>query len=352
MTRSSDLIDWDLAARVGGRVGGSGPSTTAGFRRQAREDFIEFTRLSDRLVRDFTGLSPAVESIDPIVLSRGAWIRANLDGFSELLAPVTERLAAAAGPSAVTRRLTRAAVGLQIGLLLGYLSQKVLGQYDLVLTTEGAGKVYYVGPNIVEAEQRLALAPRDFRLWIALHEVTHRTQFTAVPWLRARVKGLVERSFAAMDLDSARMRRLVERGKELLLSGPQGWRAANVMNLLLSDEQRGVLAEMQALMCIVEGHGTFVMNRLGESQIPSYAHMKGALEARRRSTSSPERVFQRAIGLDMKYEQYVLGEKFCNEVADRAGTSAVNRVWEADGDNMPSLEEMRDPEAWLVRTGA
>lgn len=313
---------------------------------------MEFTRLSDRLVRDFTGLTPAFESFDPMVLSRGAWIRANLDGFRDLLAPVTERLSAAAGPSVVTRRVARAAMGAQIGLLLGYLSQKVLGQYDLVLTTEGAGKVYYVGPNIVEAERRLGLTPRDFRLWIALHEVTHRTQFTGVPWLRARVKTLVERSFAAMELDSARVRKLVERGKELLLAGPQAWRSASVMNLFLSEEQRDVLAEMQALMCIVEGHGTFVMNRVGAAEIPSYEQMKGALEARRRSTSSPERVFQRAIGLNMKYEQYVLGEKFCNEVADRAGVDAVNRVWEADGVNMPSIQEMRDPDTWLERTGA
>lgn len=319
-------------------------------RREVRGDFREFAALSDALVRDFTGLAPAGPAPEPRVLDRGGWIDANIESFGAIVHPLEEKLAATVRPGAITRRLTSAALGVQMGVLLGYLAQKVLGQYDLVLATEGAGRVYFVGPNVVEAERRWHLAPRDFRLWITLHEIAHRTQFTGVPWLRTRVRGLVARSVEAIDLDPARIRRIVERGRELVLGGPAAWKRANVLELLMSPEQRAVIGEMQALMTVVEGHGTFVMNRIGADRIPTLERMRAAVEARRRA-GGPERAFQRAIGMDLKYEQYSLGERFMNEVADRAGLDAVNRLWERE-ENLPTIEDLRDPDRWLERVRA
>jgi coenzyme F420 biosynthesis associated uncharacterized protein len=344
---ASDLVDWGLAARIGRSFAGSGPPTTPAQRAEVRKDFKEFTDRADQLVREFTGLAPGGAPPAPQVLDRGGWIKANVDGFREIVRPLAEKVDASISVSGLARRVTAAAIGAQLGILLGYLSQKVLGQYDLVLASEGGGRVYYVGPNVLEAEQRSGLNPHDFRLWIALHEVTHRTQFTAVPWLRERVRALIARSIQSMDLDPAHVKRLVERGRDIVLGGPSAWRNVNVMSLLLSEDQREVLTEMQALMCVVEGHGTFVMNRVGAREIPSFASMKEALEARR-GAKGPEKVFQRAIGMDMKYEQYVLGEKFCDAVADEAGLDAVNRVWERE-ENLPTLEEMRAPATWLER---
>jgi coenzyme F420 biosynthesis associated uncharacterized protein len=228
----------------------------------------------------------------------------------------------------------------------------VLGQYDLVLASEnGGGQVYFVGPNVIEAERRHRLEPADFRLWITLHEVAHRTQFTGVPWLRGRVRALIEGSLSALELDPARLREIVRRGRELLLRGPTAWRSANVTELLLSEEQRVLLGEVQALMCVVEGHGTFVMNRLGAEHVPTCASLRTSIDARRAGVRGPERAFQRAIGLDMKYEQYALGERFFDAVAARAGVAAVNRVWESES-SVPTLDEMRDPDAWLARMNA
>lgn len=343
-----ELVDWSLAERVGRSVARTGPETTPAFRSDVRRDFSEFAARSDDLVREFTGLAPAEPAPGPLVLDRAGWIRANINGFSDLIRPLAEKMNANAAMTMVTRRVAGAALGVQLGVLLGYLSQKVLGQYDLVLATEGGGQVYFVGPNVVEAERRWGLEPRDFRLWIALHEITHRTQFTGVPWLRDRVRALIARSLAGIEMDPARLRHILARGRDLLLRGPAAWRSANVMDLLLSDEQRTVLGEMQALMTVVEGHGTFVMNRIGARVIPTYAQMKQALESRRGGAGGAEKVFQRAIGMDLKYEQYSLGERFCDAVADQAGTDAVNMVWESEG-SMPTLEEMRAPASWLER---
>lgn len=346
----ADVIDWSLAARVASVVAGPGPETTAQQRARVRSDFARYTEHSDELVRSFTGLIPAEAAPEPLVLSRAAWVRANLDSFREVIRPLAERLAANVRPSGIARRVTSAGVGVQLGVLLGYLSKKVLGQYDLVLASEAGGRVYYVGPNVIEAERRAGLKPSDFRLWIALHEITHRTQFTAVPWLRDRVHGLIERSVELMDLDPERVRRLARKGRDLLLAGPKAWRAADVMTVLMSDDQRELLGEMQALMTVVEGHGTFVMNRIGRERIPTFERMHAAIEDRRHGVGGAERAFQRAIGMDLKIEQYALGERFCEAVAERAGLDAVNKMWLRE-ENLPSLEDLRDPDAWLERIG-
>ncbi|MGZ4104611.1 MAG: zinc-dependent metalloprotease [Actinomycetota bacterium] len=346
-----DLVDWSLAVRVASVVAGKGPETTPHLRADVRRDFREFTGRSDGLVRDFTGLAPEAPAPEPIVLDRAGWVRANIESFQGLIRPLAERLAISTGVRGPVRRVVSGAVGAQMGVLLGYLSQKVLGQYDLVLATEGGGRVYFVGPNVVDIERRLGFVPRDFRFWITLHEITHRTQFTGVPWLRDRVQTLIERALGGMDLDPANVRRIISRGKELLLRGPSAWRSASVMSILMSDEQRALLDEMQALMSVVEGHGTFVMNRIGAELIPTFETMRDAIDARRGSATGAERTLQRAIGMDMKYDQYILGEKFFNEIAARAGMQSVNKVWE-DEASMPTLDEMRDPERWLSRVGA
>lgn len=353
MGAPADPIDWGIAARVGRVAGRGGPETTPAFRRRFRDDLHRYSDESDRLVRDFTGLVPVGPPPSPFVLDRGGWVDANINAFRTLMAPLTDKLAERVGSLGIARRVTAAGLGLQIGLLLGYLSQKVLGQYDLVMASEGGGDghVYYVGPNIVAAERRWSLDAGDFRLWIALHEITHRTQFASVPWLADTMHGLMRRSLTTLDLDPERMKQVAAGVKKLIAGGPEAWKRASFMDLLMSDDQRALIGEMQSVMTIVEGHGTFVMNRIGAQQIPTFESLKRALHGGRSTTKGPERAFQRAIGLDMKYEQYAAGERFFDAVADAAGVDAANLVWERP-ENLPSAGELNDPTAWLERVRA
>ena len=339
-----DVADWALASRVARVVAGTGPDVSAAEKRKVRGDFREFVRVADGLVTDFTGLRPGEPAGAPVVVDRAGWINANVDGFRALLHPLAERF----GGMRAGGRLGRSAIGFQVGLLLGYLAQKVLGQYDLLLATGGAGKVYFVGPNIVAAERRWRFRPEDFRLWIALHEVTHRTQFVAVPWLRDHVAGLIERYLSTAEIDAKRIREAIDNIRSLIAQGPQAWKRVNLLTLFLSPAQREVVANMQSLMTVVEGHGNFVMDRVGAEHIPTFAEMKEALTSRRENTNMAERTLQRAMGLDMKYAQYSQGEAFVARVADQAGMSGLNLVWER-AENMPTLDELADPPAWLAR---
>jgi coenzyme F420 biosynthesis associated uncharacterized protein len=339
-----DAVDWDLALRVGRAVSGRGPAVTPAITDAVRSDFQKFVEVSDGLVTEFTGLHPPDPSGRPIVVDRAGWIAVNIESFRALLKPLGERFAGLRTGG----RLGRMAMGMQLGLLLGYLSQKVLGQYDLLLATGGAGKVYFVGPNVLSAERRWRFEPKDFRLWIALHEVTHRTQFTAVPWLRDHVAALVERYISTAEIDAQRVREAIANIRSIVAQGPQAWKQVNLLTLFLSPAQQEVVAQMQSLMTVVEGHGNFVMDRVGAQHIATFADMKEALMAQRKQAGLGERTLQKAMGLDMKYAQYSQGEAFVASVADSSGMEGVNLVWER-AENLPTLPELNDPKAWLAR---
>jgi coenzyme F420 biosynthesis associated uncharacterized protein len=340
-----ELVDWGIATKVGRAVAGPGPALAPSVRAGVASDLAELTSLSDELVRRFTGLAPPDPPGEPVVLDRAGWIDANIDGFRALLAPLAERAGRAAG---IGRRMGSLVLGVQLGLLLGYLSQKVLGQYDLLLAAESGGRVYFVAPNVVGTERRWRVPPRDFRLWIALHEVTHRTQFAGVPWLRDHVKALIGGYLQSIQLDARALRDAVARVRKLLAQGPRALRGASVLTLFLSPEQRDIVSRMQALMTVVEGHGNFVMNRVGSERIASFETMKRSLGAQRAQTGAVERALQRAIGIDLKYQQYALGESFFEDVEGKAGMDGVNAVW-VSPENLPDLEEIRDTAAWLRR---
>lgn len=344
----SEPVDWRLASRVAGLVAGAGPAIPPRARARMRHDFAELAEVSDRLVRDFTGLDPAEAATAPSVLDRAGWIRVNLEGFRSLMRPIERRLAGEGG--SFTRRLTRAGLGAQVGVLLGYLAKKVLGQYDLLLAAGGAGRVYFVAPNVAAAERRAGVPARDFRLWITLHEVTHRTQFAAAPWLRDHLKDLVGRYLASVDLDGKRIRESFGRVVEAIQKGPASLRQLDVLSLFLTPDQQQAVARMQAVMTVVEGHGNFVMDRVGAEHIRGQRRMKEAFARQRARTSGPERLLQRALGVDLKYQQYARGEAFVTAVHARAGMDGVNRVWSGP-ESLPTPAEIADPEAWLARLG-
>jgi coenzyme F420 biosynthesis associated uncharacterized protein len=339
-----EAVDWNLALKIGRAVAGNGPATTAAVRDEVRTDFNDFVKVADGLVTEFTGLRPAEPAGRPVVLDRAGWIAVNIEGFRGLLKPLGERFSGLKAGG----KLGRSAMGLQLGLLLGYLSQKVLGQYDLLLASGGAGKVYFVGPNILAAERRWEFEPKDFRLWIALHEVTHRTQFVAVPWLRDHVGGLMERYISTAEIDVKRVREAMSSIKDVITQGPQAWKRVNLLTLFLTPAQLEIVAKMQSLMTVVEGHGNFVMDRVGAHQIPTFGDMKDALMSQRERTSVAERTLQKAMGLDMKYAQYSQGEAFIAAVADTSGMDGVNLVWER-AENLPTIPELSDPTSWLAR---
>jgi coenzyme F420 biosynthesis associated uncharacterized protein len=223
----------------------------------------------------------------------------------------------------------------------------VLGQYDAFLPPDDDGLLYFVGPNLVEVERRFELPRRDFRLWIAIHEVTHRVQFGATPWLRPHLEGLIGRYLETVQVDSREVLAQVRRAADAVRAGAD-WRGMNGILLMMTDEQRALFARMQALMTLLEGHASFVMNAVAQGRVDDLDRMRQALQQRRRSRGGVEKAFQQAIGFETKVKQYASGERFVRGVVAEAGMDGLNRVW-AEEANLPSSDEIEDPARWVGR---
>lgn len=337
------LVDWGTAVDVGRRLGGPGPSLTAVDRARVREDLAGAVPRAEALVSEFTDLHVEGFRSRAWVMSRGEWVRANLLGLQRLLEPLALRMLAAHPSRSDVRRK---ALGAQIGLLLGYMSKKVLGQYDVFLPPDDEGLIYFVGPNLAEVQRRYGLVPRDFHLWVALHEVTHRVQFGGTPWLLGYLSRQVNAYLDSAQLDTKQLVEQLKRAVAEIRSGAD-WRGGGALLLLMTPEQRELFRRMQAMMSLLEGHATFVMNKVGAGRVGDLDRMRRALKERR-GAGGIERTFQRAIGFEAKVRQYDVGERFVSTVVERSGMDGLNLAWASEV-NLPTLEEVMDPDRWLAR---
>lgn len=356
---SREPVDWHLAERVGHRLAGVVPLAESYHRRSLEADFTAATERSAELVAAFTGLEPRLDEVRGTVLDRRSWTSANLLSFRRLLAPLTERVGEHI-PANSVGALGRRAAGVEVGALLGWFSRRVLGQYDLMGTDEagsdeagsgdaadGVGSVYYVGPNVLGLEKSHGFRPRDFRLWVALHEVTHLVQFSGVPWLRGHFLTLVDETLRAVEPDPRRIAQAARYVIDELRAGRNPLEAGGLVHVLASPEQREVMGRVQALMALLEGHGNFVMDRLGEEHLEGATHMSRVLRERRSARGLGGGV-QKALGIELKLRQYAIGERFLADVERRAGRGALSALWEAP-EQLPSLDELRDAQRWLDR---
>jgi coenzyme F420 biosynthesis associated uncharacterized protein len=350
----TDPVDWALAQRIAVRVSGREPFAESYHYASLEPDFMELTAEAEELVYQATGLRSLAGPARARVTDRAGWIGANVASFSRLLRPLTERLGERVGEGALAP-LARRATGAELGLILGWMSTRVLGQYDLLVIEEenpdDQDVVYYVGPNVIALEKRFAFPPREFRLWLALHEVTHRAQFTGVPWLREHFLSLVHRSLDAVDPDPKRFVNALRRWVESSREGRNPLEDGGLVALLASPEQGEVLRSISGMMSLLEGHGDVTMDRAGTGRIPSAERFSRVLHQRRRTGSPGIKFLQRLLGLEAKFNQYEQGERFIHHVEAIGGSALLNRAFEAP-ENLPDLEEIRDPEAWIRRVVA
>ncbi len=294
-----------------------------------------------------TGLSWVGEPTVAVV-TRRQWAEANIGFFAGLLRPVEEKLQRSGG-TGLGRRLMNRFVGAEIGALLGVLSRRVLGQYELVLPSENetnGDTIMFVGANVLQMERQHEFRPSEFRFWVALHECTHRLQFTAVPWLRPYFMDLVEGLVRETNPEEGRMQRVAGEMREAARSGRPVIDESGLMGLFASHEQRRMIDDVQALMSLLEGHGHVVMDRIGSRHLVGQHRMSRVLKAQRKDPRMA--AFLRLTGLEMKMRQYEWGERFIHAVERRAGFEALNRVWDGP-EQLPTLAEIRKPERWLER---
>jgi putative hydrolase len=359
---STGPVNWELARQIGiasASWSGEDPAPTDVDRRS----FEEAVRLAELKVQGFTGLEPPhdLPRIEPV--RRGQWVQANIEGLKDVVEPAASKLAEAVGraqgeaPLAETagfaqqmvRQLSPLLLGAQVGSVLGYLAQHVLGQYDIALPRSDSPALLFVVPNIAAFERDWSLPPTDFRTWVALHEVTHRFEF-ARPWALGRFRSLLEDFLSTVELD---IKGLQTRLESLDMSDPQAMQdmlqgEEGLFGAVLDQEQRLKLGRIQAFMASAEGYGDHVTHAIGRELLSSYGRIEEAMR-RYRETEQGDPVFERLLGIEMKREQYRLGRAFCDRVAELSDEATLARMWDTP-ESLPSVPELAEPRLWLART--
>lgn len=347
----TDTVDWKMARRVASKVAARQPFAESYLDDQIVSDFDEFTEQAEQLVGETTGLWSHSGKARGRVAGRDMWIDANIASFQRLLRPLLDKMSSSDGEGLFAPVGSKVA-GAELGAMLGWMSSRVLGQYDLLViedeNPEDQDIVYYVGPNIVGLERKYAFDTRQFRLWLALHEVTHRAQFTGVPWLRQHFLGLVNGTLDSVDPDPQRFLEGLKRALEMKRAGDDPLADGGIMALLASQDQRAVLDQVAGLMSLLEGHGDITMDRAGEGLIPSQERFARVLRNRRQSSTGFLKLFQRVMGIDAKIKQYQQGEDFIEAVEEVGGTELLDLAWESSN-NLPLIDEIRDPKLWIAR---
>ena len=341
------MVDWSLARQIARFAAGSqAPAAYAG-------DLPRQVDAAQREVSRYTGLTVDGSPPVPELIDRRVWAEINLKSLSRLLEPVAGRLdrrLAAAGPLAGALRIgADATLAAEVGLVMGYLSQRVLGQYELsLLAPDIPPRLLFVVPNLERAAHEMDVDRHSFEGWVAAHEVTHVFQFGAVPWLREHLGGLVGEYMETVDVRIERgsagglprlphPRVLVERFAE-------GGLAA----LVQTRTQRRLMSRLQAAMAVVEGYSEHVMDVVAPNLVSEHEDLRAAMVRRRAARSAPERVIGRLLGLDLKLRQYEQGRRFCDRVVHKHGIEGLNRVWEGP-EALPTLAEIARPDAWARR---
>jgi coenzyme F420 biosynthesis associated uncharacterized protein len=347
------LVDWNLAERLALALAGSGPEWDG-----SEEELRSESERAARLVRRYTGLRPKGGLPEAELVDRAEWARVNLESFQHLSARVEEHLqdrisgsgnGRAAG---LQRTIVRTATGAEAGLAVGFLSQRVIGQYDVALIgPTRAPRLLFVGPNLSSARARLEVDRDLFLRWIALHETTHAVHFASVPWLREHIGGIAEELFekAAVEVKPSELiGKLVRLNpRELLRSVKSG----ELATLLLPEEQRRLIERLTATMTLVEGYAEHVMDAVGDRLDPGYTDLRRALDRDRERRGLLDSIVSKVLGLEMKLAQYRRGKAFADEVVRTHGIRTLNRAWSGP-EALPRPEELDSPADWVERVGA
>lgn len=338
MAHSDEAVDWNLVLGTGMRTASSGPAVSDD---RAAEEVAGLRAAASAVrspVAEITGLS-VVGGPEAIVVDRAEWIRSNASAMRHLLSDIP----APTGPRPV-RSLTAKVAGVQLGLVFGWMSSKVLGQFEALVPPDRQPRLLLVAPNVLHVGESLNLDADGFRTWVCLHEETHRLQFAAVPWMAEYFEESVAALIADLNIGPGELAtRLSEAAKSA-----EGRRGG--MSMLYSPQMRLRVDAMLGLMSLLEGHADWVMDQSHEL-LPRVDEYRAAFEQRRRRPGLLDAVLRRVLGLEAKMNQYREGAEFVRNVISAVGTEGFAAVWDEPG-NLPTISEIRAPLTWVDRVVA
>lgn len=360
------LVNWEIAASTAASLTPAGPTMKPAEIARAVENIRRLADDSVAHVHAISRLDAARDLRDSelLVIDRASWSRANAHSFRTLLEPALDQLAASRPEvmRSASLALGGTLTGVQLGTILAFLSSKVLGQYDpFVPSRHGhGGRLMLVAPNMIAVERELNVDPSDFRLWVCLHEQTHRVQFAAAPWLRDHMtshigeltSGLMDKADSLSERLGAAVKNLASasapRSRDAAVETREGPRDGGVLSMLQGPEDKARLSHLTAVMSLLEGHANVVMDGVDGSIVPSVKTIRRRFNARGTSRGPLEKLIRQLMGLDAKMRQYSDGSRFVRRVVSQTGMDGFNAVWESAA-HLPTEQEIHAPDEWIDR---
>jgi len=334
-------VDWQFAATVGAKLARRGPAATDYTRNQVIDQLAEAARYAELPVREVTGLIEGGEIPEAHIVDRVEWIRAATQSM-RVMTGGTE------GPRGfITGRIT----GAQTGAVLAFISSGILGQYDPF--GPNGGELLLVYPNVIAVERQLRVLPADFRLWVCLHEVTHRVQFRANPWLADHMS----QSLAVLTEDAGedvsavvgRLAEMVRNKRDGVAPEPNSTGVLGLLRAVQSEPQQRALDQLLVLGTLLEGHADHVMDAVGPAVVPTVSTIRRRFDDRRRRKQPPlQRIVRALLGFDAKLSQYTRGKAFVDHVVGRVGMARFNTIW-SSAETLPLPTEIDVPQRWIDR---
>ena len=346
------MVDWTVALNTATRLVKPGPEISREGAAAVVTELRGYANRAESYVRDVTELQAGSGTAPVLVVDRPRWIQANLDGFRQILLPLNAKVIERMKQSNPTMaNLGPRITGVEVGALLSYLSSKVLGQFDPFFPGSNSaapgGRLLLVAPNIVAIERELDVDPADFRLWVCLHEETHRVQFTAVPWLRGYLNSQIAQIVDSTELDPTIIAQMLREAIKRIIDGLSRNEEVSIIDLVQTPAQRETVDRVTAVMSLLEGHADVVMDSVGPEVIPTVEHIRAKFTVRRQGQGL-DKIIRKLLGLDAKMRQYRDGATFCRAVLAEVGMAGLNRVWTSP-ETLPTSAEITDPKLWLAR---
>ncbi|RIK05705.1 MAG: hypothetical protein DCC49_12325 [Acidobacteria bacterium] len=349
-------INWEVAKQVATWVGTEGQSEIKPDPAEAGQ-IEDLVRLAELRVAEYTQLPFGSQSGQVGVVNRTGWIDSSINGFRYILNKLAERLSATMRADAdhqnpleaIIEPIMPAIFGAQIGILLGYMSTKILGQFDILLPRTDGSRIYMVSPNLNSIVEGYDLQRDEFMLWVATHEVAHQVEF-GIPWVRRRFTRLVEEAIDQIEIDPDA---IADRFTSIDLTSVDSLESvfgdpAGMLGVMFTPADAERIAELHTFMTVVEGYAEHVMDEAISDVVPSVGAMREVLARHRADRSTSEKLLERLLGLDLKRKQYAQGEEFCRAVVHDSGLEVLNKMWEAEG-NLPTADELGMPQMWQLR---
>jgi len=354
-------VDWEFAATVGAKLVRPAPPVTEYTKRQAMDQLAASARTAEQPVRDVTGLNEGAAITEARIVDRSEWVRAATESMRVMTGgkPGGADTTSKRGGGRITGRIT----GAQTGAVLAFVSSGILGQYDPFALRTGAerpgedssgGELLLVYPNVIAVERQLRVSPADFRLWVSLHEVTHRVQFRANPWLTEHMSQALavitddsDQDLAAVIARLADFVRTKRGGSQAPEPNSDGM--VGLLRAIQSEPQRKALDQLLVLGTLLEGHADHVMDAVGPKVVPSVATIRRRFDERRQRKQPPlQRILRTLLGFDAKLSQYTRGKAFVDHVVGTVGMDRFNTVW-TNAETLPLPTEVDEPQRWIDR---